>query len=92
MAIVIHIINGYLLFKAIFWNCQNVTVVPRKHTNAHLLHLWHGIRSLRLLGLGGEHREKFIRDGGVMYLTHQFCQTDGIMGQQHGQFLSGVFM
>ena len=27
-----------------------------------------------------------------MHLTHQFCQTGGIMGKQHGQFLSGVFM
>ena len=92
MAVVIHIINGYLFFKTILWNCLDEMVVPRKHAHPHLLHLWHGIRSFRPLGLGGEHREKFIRSGGVMYLTHQFGQTGGIMGQQHGQFLTGVLM
>ena len=92
MTIVIYIINGYLLFKTILWNCQNVTVVPRKHAHPHLLHFWHGIRSFRPLGLRREHREKFFRYGGAMYLTHQFCQTGGIMGKQHGQFLTGVFM
>ena len=92
MTIIIHIINGYLLFKTILWNSLDEMVVPRKHAHPHLLHLWHGIRSFRPLGLGGEHREKFIRDGDGMYLTHQFCQTGGIMGKQHGQFLTGVFM